>query len=102
MFNQIQEIVATSPISQVASMVEYFFALFFVAILISLFLSVKNQKDSDELNEVIEQLNEEGTRIEDFMKDKYKLSNIEEAIKALEKLQATIVDFLYKITEAIV
>lgn len=101
LFNPIQDIVAITPMSQVASMVESFFALFLVAIFVSLILSVRSQRDADELNGVIKGLREDGIKMEGFIKDKYKLNNIEEAMDALKKLQAAFTDFLYKITEGI-
>ena len=102
LLNQIQEVIATTPMAQIASMVESFYSLFIVAILVALVFSIKSQKDADELNWVINHLKEEGIKIESFIKDKYKLNNIEEAMAALQKLQASFIDFLYKITETIV
>jgi methyl-accepting chemotaxis protein len=101
-FNQIQEIVAISAASQIILMIEAFFALFLVAILISLVLSVRIQRDTEELNEAIRNLTDEGERIEEFIKDQYKINNIQDAMETLDKLKATFVNLLYKITELLV
>lgn len=100
-FNTIREIIPASPISQVVSMVESFFALFLGAILISLVLSFRSQRETEELNNVIKYLTEEGIKTEGYLKEKYKINNIEEAMQALRKLNAYFVDLLYKITETI-
>ena len=101
MFNQIQDIVATTPTSQVISMTESFFALFLIAIFVSLVLSVRSQKDVNELNDLIKNLSEEGTKMEDYVKEKYRFNNIEEAMEALQKLKASFTGFIYRITEGI-
>lgn len=82
-------------------MAESFFALFLIAIFISLVLTFRSQRETDELNKLIIYLTEEGTKAEGYLKDKYKLSNIEEAMQALEKLNAFFADFLYKITDTL-
>jgi hypothetical protein len=64
-------------------------------------LSVRSQRDADELIDVIKNLTEEGIRVEGHIKDKYRLNNIEEAMQSLQKLHASFIDFIYKITETI-
>jgi hypothetical protein len=101
LFNPIQDIVATTPTSQVISMTESFFALFLVAVFVSVVLSVRSQKDANELNDLIKDLNEEGTKMEGYIREKYKFNNVEEAMEALQKLKASFTGFIYKITEGI-
>jgi uncharacterized membrane protein len=101
LFNPIQEIIAKAPIAQVAWMTESFFALFLIVIFVSLVLSFRSQRETDELNNVIVYLTEEGTKAEEYLKDKYKIGNIEEAMQALQKLNAFFADILYKITDTI-
>jgi hypothetical protein len=99
LFNPIQEITAKAPIAQIASMAESFFALFLIAIFVSLVLTFRSQRETDELNKVITYLTEEGTKAERYLKDKYRLSNIGEAMQALEQLDAFVADWLYEITD---
>ena len=70
-------------------------------IFVSLVLSVRSQRDADELNELIKNLTEEEIRVEGHIKDKYRLNNIDEAIQSLQKFHAVFIDFIYKITETI-
>ncbi len=101
LLNSIQEITAVLPLSQTVLMVESFYGLFLVAIFISLIFSVKSQKYTDELNEAIKDLTEEGLRIEQHIKEQYDLDNISAALEALQKVKASIVDWLYTLTKTI-
>lgn len=100
-FNSIKEITPLMPIAQIAFMAQSFFALILVAIFISLLLSVRNQRHTEELNEVINWIETQGTEIEEFIKDEYKINSIEDAMAELEKLKAGLAKFIYKITESI-
>jgi hypothetical protein len=102
LFNQIQEVVPATPAAQVAFMAESFYALFLIAILISLVFSVSRQINTDELNSMIKDLQSEGIRIEGFLKEIYKFSTVEEAMELLRKLKVGFVDLAYKITESLV
>jgi len=82
-------------------MAESFFALFLVVIFVSLLLSVRSQRHSEELNEVIKGIEEQGTEMEGFIKDEYRINSIEDALMELQKLKAGMAKFLYKITESI-
>lgn len=101
LFNSIKEIVPILPISQTVSMLESFFALFLVAIFVSLLLSVRSQRHAEELNEVIKGIEGQGKDMEGFIKDEYKINSIDDAMAELEKLKAGMAKFIYKITESI-
>jgi len=101
LFNQIQDLLAIEAAAQTVLMVEYFFAFFIVAIFVTLVLSVRQQKNIDELNETIAILKQVGEKVERFISDKYNLSNIDVALAALEKLKASMMSFLDDITEAL-
>jgi len=101
LFNSISEVVPVMTISRAAAMIEWFFALFLVAILVSLLISVKSQRYSDELSKVIKEIEKEGESMEGFIREEYKLKSIGEAISALEKLKASLVNFIYQITKNI-
>ena len=101
LFNSIQEITPIMPISQIVSMMEFFFALFLVVIFVSLLLSVRNQRHTEELNEVIKGIEGQGKDMEGFIRDEYKINSIDDAIAELEKLKAGMAKFIYKITEII-
>jgi len=101
LFNSIQEITPAMPISQIVSMMESFFALFLVVIFVSLLLSVRSQRQAEELNEVIKGIGGQGKDMEGFIRDEYKINNIDDAMAELEKLKAGMAKFIYKITEII-
>lgn len=100
-FNSIKEITPIVPVTQTAFMLESFLALILVAIFISLLFSVKSQKYTEELNETIKGIESQGTEVESFIKDEYKINSIEDAMAELRKLETTLVKFIYKITEVI-
>ena len=101
LFNQIQELIAVGPVSQTTSMIESFFALFLIVIFVSLLISVRGQKHTEELNEVIKGVEEQGLSMEGFIRDEYKINNIDDAMAELEKLKAGLTKFIFKITESI-
>ena len=101
LFNQIQDVMATTPVAQVALMTESFYALFLVAILITLVLTFKTQKVADEMKEAIKNLSELGIQMEAHIKNKYRLESIETAMEALQKLRVSLTEFLYTITKEI-
>jgi len=101
LFNSIQEVVAKAPITQVTAMIESLFALFLVAIFISLLLSIKNQRETEEINKLIEYLKIEGNKAEGYLKDHYRISDIEEAMQSLQKVNSFIANILYKITDTL-
>ncbi len=100
-FNSIQEVTPIMPVSQAIFMIESFFALFLVAIFVSLLLSVRSQKHLEELNEVVRGIEEEGKSMESFIKSEYKMNSIDDAITELEKLKAGLISLIYKISENI-
>ena len=82
-------------------MFESFLALFLIAIFVTLLLTFKNQKEIDELSALIASLTSEGEKIESLIKDKYQLNTIDEALEALSKAKAALIDFLINITKSI-
>lgn len=101
LFNSIIEISPNMPVSQTVSMIESFFALFLVVIFISLLFSIRSQRHTEELNDVIEVIKDQGKDMEGFIKDEYKINSIDDAIAELEKLKAGMTKFIYKITESL-
>lgn len=101
LFNSIREITPILPISQTVSMIEYFLALFLVVIFVSLVFSVRSQRHTEELNELIKEIAGQGKDMEGFIKDEYKINSIDDAMVELEKLKAGMIKFIYKITESI-
>lgn len=101
LFNSVQELTPIAQMSQSMSMVESFFSLFLIAIFVSLLLSVRSQRHTEELKDVIKGIEEEGRSMEQFIKTEYKFKNIEDAIAELEKLKAGLINFIYQISKNI-
>lgn len=93
-FSGVKEIAPTAPISQASLMMQYFCSLFLVAIFISLLIVIRQQRHSQELNEVINTVEREGAFIEDIIRSEYNFSTIDDAIAELEKLESSILRIL--------
>jgi hypothetical protein len=100
-FNTIEEITPIKSVSQSVNMIEAFFALFLIVILVALIFSVRSRRHADELNDVIKGIEQEGSAMEKFIWEEYRIRTIDEAIAELEKLKAGMVSFIYKITESL-
>ncbi len=53
------------------------------------------------MNKAIKGIESQGTEIEGFIKDEYKINSIEDAMAELEKLKSGLAKFIYQITEII-
>ncbi|MDE2038275.1 MAG: hypothetical protein KGI69_03590 [Patescibacteria group bacterium] len=82
---------AISPLSQGSIIVETIFEFLLLGLLISLFFSVKNEKYSVELNEVVKGLSSEGDSMESFIKEEYKLGTLKDAINRLIEAKAGLI-----------
>ncbi len=89
------------PISQAASMTESFLAFILGVILVSIILSVRSQKYSEALNQAIDRIEAEGTAMESFIRTEYSVGGIEDAIIELERVKATFISFIFKISKSI-
>jgi len=101
LYNSISEVSPATPISQSLVMLQKFFSFFLVAIFISLFISVSQQKHTEELNKVIEGLHEEGKSMESFIQKEYNINDISAAIDQLGKLKAGFFNLIFQISNFI-
>lgn len=99
--NPIPDVIPVLPLSQAVWMINAFFALFLLVIFVSLLWTVKSEKHTEELNQIIKSIEDEGFAMESFIRSEYKINSIEEAILELEKMKAGLVKFIYKISESI-
>ena len=90
---------AIHPIAQIVWMIQTFLVFILGAILIALLLSVKNDRHAEELNKVIEDVEMEGKEMETFIQDEYKINNIGDALVELQKVQASFIKFIFKISD---
>lgn len=99
--SSISSIVAELPLSKIVSMVTSMSGFYIAGIFIALMLSVKSEKNEDQLTEVITGFEEQGAVFEDFIYDEYKINGIEDALQELDKVKSVFIKFLYRITDNI-
>jgi hypothetical protein len=85
-FNFIAEITPSLPVSQSMLMIEYFFSILTITILLSLFFSVANEKYTNDLNRIILNMEEEGRLLESLIREEYGMNSIEEAVQEIKRL----------------
>jgi hypothetical protein len=61
-------------------------------------VSARNQRQTDELNEAIGALSEQGKTMELFVLDQYRFATIDEALAELQRLKAGLVSFIVRIS----
>lgn len=99
-FNNIADITPTVHLSKFIFMFEQFFALLLIGIFFTLFLSVKNDKESKEIDDVVEQIKAQGDTIGTFVESEYKLS-IEDAISELGRLKVGMIKIIFYLSKGI-
>ena len=97
-FSSISEISAITPISQMALIVERFFALFLGMIFVTLIFSTKGERYNAEINDVVAAIKRRGDEMNIFIQDEYKLT-FEQAMKELERLKAGMLNLIYQLTK---
>ena len=94
-FGSIKELEALAPFSEAINMVENFFALFLGIIFASLVISVRSQRHSEELDQVIRIIEKQGKTMELQIAKEYKIKTIDDALRELERASAGMIKFLY-------
>ena len=80
-------------------MLQKFFALFLIAMFISLLVTVRSERYAEEIDRVANIVEGEGREIESFIRDEYRLDSIDQAISELERLQAGLIKILIWFTQ---
>jgi hypothetical protein len=96
----INEVTPIANLSRLISVFEMLFALSSLGILISLFFSVKNKRDSEEIDTAISRIRREGTEMEAFIQQEYRLS-VHDAIQELDRLKANMIKIIYYLSQNI-
>lgn len=86
-FNTIPQLIPTSHVSQSFEMAENFSALFLSIIFVFLALTVKNERYSREVDNIIFILEENGQDMENLIKERYSIQDVNEAITELKRLE---------------
>jgi hypothetical protein len=98
-FNNIEEIRAISPWAQTLAMLEGFLAITLVVILATLIMSVKSQRQTEEITRSIVEIEAEGEKIETLIRDDYKLNSVEEALREINRLKTGLSKLLLALSE---
>lgn len=88
------EIVPAAILSRLLAVLEMVFSFSLIAILISLLISVKNRRDSEEIDSTIQALRRHGADMEGFINDKYRMT-VQGAILELERLKGAFIKVIY-------
>ena len=97
-FSGIPELTVVQPLAQAISMLQEFCTFVLGGIFVTLYISVRSEKYSAELEEVIQEIKEEGDSMEGFIRDEYQLTSITDALEELQRLKAGLVGFLLLIS----
>jgi len=87
--------------SQTAYMLEVLFEVLLFTLLVSLFLSVRNEKYEEELAKVVSDLEVQGSDMEGFIKNEYSIESIAEALEVLRDAKAGLLGIILGITKTI-
>lgn len=93
-FNSISEIIPSSNFSRLLFILEQFFAFVLIGIFLTLFFSTKSQKESSEIDDVVEKIKEQGNQMGIFIQTEYNLS-VDDAVNELEKLKAGFIKVIF-------
>ncbi len=101
LFNSIKELTAVSWVSQSAAMVESVFALFLIALFVSLLLPFRKERYTIELGETITAIEAQGKSMEAFIRTEYMFDTVEDALIQLQKLEAGMIRLLLMLSEGL-
>ena len=99
-FSSISEISPSTSLAQLFFSTEGLLALVMGGILITLWLTLKGDKYTEELGTVILGIEAEGSQMESFIQGEYQLG-ISEALERLQEFKAGFIGFLYSLTKGI-
>jgi len=100
-FNRISDLVPIVVTTKISWMLEAASALFIGLIFASLILSIRRQKQVEELNTAIAVISGYGREVENFILGEYKFSSVDAALRELEQLKGVFVSFIYKLSASI-
>ncbi len=87
-FNPISELEPVSALTKSIYDVEALFAFFLVVIFVSLLLSARPERQTQELNQTIEKLEAESTAMDLAITVEYRFDTVDSAVAALEKIES--------------
>ncbi len=100
-FNSIQAIIPNHSVTQLVSIIGITFGMILALVVGYLFLTIRSKRYDEELNSTILEFKSQAEKMEDFIRDEYKINSISDAIVELEILKAGFIDAIYKLSELI-
>jgi hypothetical protein len=101
MFYAANGLVPVEPLSQFVQLVQFFCALLVLVILITVIFSLRNERYSTQLEEVIVSMESEGRAAEAMLLSEFNLGSIDSAIDALQKAKAGMTGFIVYLTKTL-
>lgn len=87
-FTTIREIDPVSTAAEATQMAERFLAIFLISIFAASMISVRSQRNTEQLNAVIAGLEEDSRLTEGFIREEYCIDSVEAAVSELERVKA--------------
>jgi hypothetical protein len=97
-FNFVKEVSPESSLAKALWMSEAFLALFLVAIILAMYLSIRSQRITNQVDAMIETLENESAELELFIKREYQITSIDEAVAELDRVKAGLVKMMLWLT----
>lgn len=100
MFQNSDGLVPISPVSQGVQMIQFTLALFLLVILATEFVTARNEKNSAELNEVVDTMEQEERTSEEMIRQVFNIESVTQAIQALETAKAGMIGVIVFLTKS--
>jgi hypothetical protein len=101
MFYAANGLVPVEPLSQIVQLTQFFCALLVLVILVTVIFSLRNERYSTQLEEVIGSMEREGQAAEALLLSEFNLGSIDSAIDALQKAKAGMIGFIIYLTNSL-
>jgi hypothetical protein len=98
-FNFVKEVSPESVLAKGLWMGEAFLALFLIAIVVAMYLSIRSQRVSEQVEAIVQALEAEGQELESFVRNEYKIKSIDDAVMELDRLKAGLVQLMLWFTK---
>jgi hypothetical protein len=98
MFYASNGLVPVEPVSQFVQLIQFLCALLVLVILVTVIFSLRNERYSTQLEEVIVSMEKEGRAVEALLLSEFNLGSIDSAIDALQKAKSGMIGFIVYLT----
>ena len=99
MFYAANGLVPVEPLSQMVQLLQFFFALLLIVVLITMVFALRNERYSIELEDVIVSVETAGRTAEGRLLSEFGLGSIESAIESLRSAKVGLIDFILYLTK---